>query len=518
MKNLAFDRDVGVHIEYTDETPFGSPIGTRPAWSTREVYANVFAYVTEHGYGNLLRDAPSLLAETVRSPRFAQIAEVKGDRWTLDPAILYPDASRARPVRLNVMRSGSGDVTSAVIPPELWPAMHDLVASLARGFNPREEGFGDHPLAVRQAAAQMLHEFLTHELVHEFSPEELRPQESMAAAPLTFVGHNTVVVRSSNTSVVVDPWFFPASPTNPTVYQPLAVRDIGPVSAILITHTHRDHLDPASLMQFPRNVPVVVPQIEAETLLATDIGLRLRELGFTDVRPLSWNSEVTFGDINVRVLPFYGEQPTDNQVFHPEIRNAGNTYVVRTPELSAAFLADTGADHLGDISSLALRERNERGPVDVVFCGYREWRVYPVQHLSSSVASYLLFVPPELWSSRMRVMSNPHEALDAAERWGARLLLPYADGGAPWHWDLGLGPRLDGGSTDHPEEYDPPPELVLYAASRRAAAPDGGQMASPVGVRILRPGDSVIDPLGEFSVERLNGHSWPYGERTLSAT
>src|SRR5205823_2978303 len=98
---------------------------------------------------------------------------------------------------------------------------------------------------------------------------------------------------------------------------------------------------------------------------------------------------------------------------------------------------------------------------------------------------------------------------DVAEGWGARWLVPYADGGAPWHWNVGLGPRLDGTGSENPG-FDPFPERLADARRTRVVAPDGSTTGSPVEVLLLRPGDSVVDPRGGARRARVAGHGWPY--------
>ena len=52
------------------------------------------------------------------------------------------------------------------------------------------------------------------------------------------------------------------------------------------------------------------------------------------------------GDLTVRALPFYGEQPTDQEGVHPGLRNIGSTWTVKGNGTSAAFFADTGLNEL----------------------------------------------------------------------------------------------------------------------------------------------------------------------------
>jgi hypothetical protein len=210
--------------------------------------------------------------------------------------------------------------------------------------------------------------------------------------------------------------------------------------------------------------------------------------------------------MTVRVLPFHGEQPTDGARLHPEIRMVGNTYVIEGPDHAVAVTADAGRDDLGDAVGVAAEHRDARGPVDLLFSGYRGWLAYPAQHLRSSVARYAWFVPPARWGVRQQLMCDPDDTVTLAEAFGAAVLVPCAAGGAPWYWSAGLGPRLDDQALERPG-FDPRPERVAEAAAERSVWRDGAPVRSPVAVEVLRPGDTRT-PAGE--VHRLPGHAWPY--------
>jgi hypothetical protein len=238
------------------------------------------------------------------------------------------------------------------------------------------------------------------------------------------------------------------------------------------------------------------------------MGARLGELGFTDVVELDWGDETRIGDITVHALPFFGEQPTDSTWLHPEVRNLGCTYLVETPDLVAAFLADSGRDAAGDSRAIPSGPAAALARPDIVFSGYRSWRMRAAQHLFTSVARYLLFVPPEQWARPMQLMNGAPEAVEVAREWGARHLVPYADGGAPWFWEIGLGPRLDGRAHEVPD-FDPFPERVVDAAH-------AGAMDDELDVLVLRPNDSLLgwDDEGGPQRVRLPGNSWPYADPT----
>jgi hypothetical protein len=162
------------------------------------------------------------------------------------------------------------------------------------------------------------------------------------------------------------------------------------------------------------------------------------------------------------------------------------------------------------MKDVAAAWHRRNGPVDVVLSGYRGWITYPVQLLFSSVGRYILFVPPCLWGARFRLMNGVEDAVDLAERWGARYFIPYGDGGAPWHWSIGLGPNLETKEAEHPD-FDPFPERAIHAARCRVRRA-GVICGSNVETLLLRPGDSIRGLPGSVKVVRVPGFAWPFGE------
>jgi L-ascorbate metabolism protein UlaG (beta-lactamase superfamily) len=504
MTRWRLRRDVQLVADYDDRTAFGSPIRSRADHAVRELYRPVVDYVEQHGHDDLVAASPRLLRQVVDSAAFGQIAtrDAAGS-WQLRDEVLYPVLAQAPPRGLRLVQEDRDQERRWELPGDCWPRAHALLAALA--------GAGCEGAAALDADQRaMLTDLEAHALLQPADGATLAAP-ALADADLTFVGHNTVLVSSGTTRLLVDPLLLAGGQEFPAAYQPLQVRDLGPLDAVLITHSHRDHFDVSSLVQIPADTPLVVPRVERETLLAAHMAQRAREVGFTRVIEVDWWQSLRLGDVEVHALPFYGEQPTDGEVLHPAVRNAGNLYLVRTPRFSAAFLVDAGRDGQGDVKQVATQVRARYGPVDVVFSGYRGWLTYPVQHIFSSVARYILFVPPDQWSVRQQIMSSADDALDVAERWGARYLVPYADGGAPWHWRLGLGPRLDA-ERGEVAAFDPFPERVVQAAANRTQTPDGRILGSPVRVLLLRPGDAVCDVAHAARVRRPPGHAWPYAD------
>jgi L-ascorbate metabolism protein UlaG (beta-lactamase superfamily) len=496
VTNAGLADDVSLHVDYADTTPGGSALTRRAESLVREVFAGPLELARSAHPADLVRLGPEALRTVVDSPAFTRLAEREGAAWNVRPELRYPDPSAVQPRWLTVAR-GDGAGIRLAVGDDSWFGVHDVLARLTQG-DATSSWLQSLPRDLQGVVAALDGAGLVTPMEVPL-PEHHRPG-------VTVLGHNTVVVRSYRTAVMVDPLLFSADSANPQTYQPLPLRQIGPINAVLITHSHPDHFAPAALLRLPRETTLIVPHIERETILCFDMAARLRELGFTDVVELDWWSSHTVGDVVVTALPFYGEQPSEADVLHPDVRNSGATFHVKTPDVSAVFLADSGRDHLGDVKEMSRRGRERLGSANLVFSGYRGWITYPLQLLGSSVARYLLFVPPNAWGARHSLMTTAEEAVTIAEVWGADLLVPYADGGAPWHWRIGLGPVLDGTGTEN-VGFDPFPERVAEAAANRVQAFDGSMVPSSVEVRVLRPND-ILRP-GTYEVDRLPGFSWP---------
>lgn len=96
---------------------------------------------------------------------------------------------------------------------------------------------------------------------------------------IQLVRHATLKVAYGGRTFLIDPMFsdageLPAVPNtpnqraNPLVDLPFSVEEVlAGVDAIVITHTHRDHLDEKAMSLLPRNLPVFCQQPDEEMLL-----------------------------------------------------------------------------------------------------------------------------------------------------------------------------------------------------------------------------------------------------------
>jgi hypothetical protein len=312
MTLLQLRATVRLVVEFEDRTRFGSPVTARPDDAVREVFGILLEYAQNHGDAALLREAPRLLQQVVDGEIFNVITQPNGAGfWQIKPEILFPDPAAARPVAISFVSDDTGRHVRAALPLSYWPQVHELVSALS--------GAGCDParLALGPDLSTMVEALQREDLVEAAQAAADPPDSGLAGNNVTFLGHNTVVVRSRSSRVIVDPFLFAAGSAYPASYQPLQLRDVGPVDAVLITHSHPDHFDPASLLRFPPETRMIVPRVDRETILAVAMESRLHELGFANVQVLDWGATALVGDIEVHALPFYGEQPTDCDVLHP---------------------------------------------------------------------------------------------------------------------------------------------------------------------------------------------------------
>ena len=480
--------EIRFSLSYSDETSYGSALtGQCDKFLREHCFPDALKLVAGIGLGQMVKRGSELIANAKKS----SFGELFDSETLLKPEWLYPNSSMVRPKGLLVYGHDGTMIADIELSQPLFSDLAKLLGEWERGSN-----------RPRNASARDLWDaFEDLGLLVE------NPEEPISLSEITFLGHASVVFQTSSARILIDPFFQPKSVAYPKEYQPLSCRELGSIDSVLVTHSHPDHFDLGSLLRVGADTPIVVPSVPRESVLAIDMRSRLEELGFTNVRTTAWWESLKIKDIVVTTLPFYGEQPSTCEVLHPEIRNEGNTYFLEANGFSAAFTVDSGKDIKGDLKAMAIDARRKGKTPTALFGTHRGFALYPIHYLFSSVARYLPFVPEHSWNLRQKMMCDSHDLIDAAELWGAKLLIPYAGGGAPWYWNFGLGPNLDQ-SRKFINEVDPPPSYLKKNVMNRSGARQGGHISSPIDVRILRPNHGLS--YSGKSILTEQHQPWPY--------
>jgi L-ascorbate metabolism protein UlaG (beta-lactamase superfamily) len=212
---------------------------------------------------------------------------------------------------------------------------------------------------------------------------------------LTYVGHATVLAELGGARLLTDPLLGAGILHVRRRVPPPVVEDLEPLTAILISHAHRDHLDHGSLRRLPADCPLIVPR---------GSGATARRGGARDVIELVAGDRVPVGDITVEAV--HAAHDGRRHPVGPPVAALG--YLFEGP-VCVYFAGDT--DLFAGMSGLA-------GRVDVALLPIGGWgpRV-PAGHL------------------------DPHRAAEAVARIRPRIAVPIHWGTLrAWGAQRGLDP------------------------------------------------------------------------------
>ncbi len=109
---------------------------------------------------------------------------------------------------------------------------------------------------------------------------------------IVHLGHAALMYRRGTDFLFFDPWLIPwfAEAPVPSLWTSLLPKP----AAIFLTHDHDDHVDPRTLLAFPKETPVIVPSRADRRALFYDYKALLGGLGFTRVIELAHGESWTF--------------------------------------------------------------------------------------------------------------------------------------------------------------------------------------------------------------------------------
>ena len=186
-----------------------------------------------------------------------------------------------------------------------------------------------------------------------------RPPERVdgAAIRATFIGHSTFLVQTQGVNLLTDPvWARKAGPfglLGPTRATPpaLALEDLPPLDAILLSHNHYDHMDLAALSQLARRRPCPVL-----TPLGNDTILKRHDARI-DTHALDWGQSAFVGPLRVTLEP---AQHWSARGLGDRRRALWGSFMIEGPDGRLYFAGDTG---FGDGALFPAIAARHEGPL-----------------------------------------------------------------------------------------------------------------------------------------------------------
>ena len=235
------------------------------------------------------------------------------------------------------------------------------------------------------------------------------------------LGHAALMYRQRDSFLLFDPWLIPwfAEAPIPSLWTSLLPKP----SAIFLTHDHDDHVDPRTLLAFPKETPVIVPSRKNRRALYYDYRALLDGLGFTRIIELAHGDTWTFDGGGVVSVPFYGECSC-------ELGMPRNCYLIADRGRNVLVHVDSGPTNSGEnavkdgvIDDLV----RQYGPIEIVYA-------QPGQLVElRTFAAYACLSHPGRWlevGENCCVSSDYLAQLASSAR--ARTFIAYANGGADW--------------------------------------------------------------------------------------
>lgn len=191
------------------------------------------------------------------------------------------------------------------------------------------------------------------------------PRDAWRRAPpsglrATWLGHSTLLIEIDGRRVLTDPvWGQRASPSRiagPKRFAPVpvAIKQLPPLDAVIVSHDHYDHLDMAS-------VAALAKATQAPFVTSLGVGAHLEAFGVAPQRIVEldwWESwRLPASELEFSAAPsqhFSGRGLKDRNT------TAWSSFVVRSPRHTVFFSGDTGLT----TEYAAIRERF--GPFDLV--------------------------------------------------------------------------------------------------------------------------------------------------------
>jgi L-ascorbate metabolism protein UlaG (beta-lactamase superfamily) len=209
------------------------------------------------------------------------------------------------------------------------------------------------------------------------------------ALEIAWLGHATALVELDGVRLLTDPLLRGRAGPLVRIVPPVDPADTRAIDAVLLSHLHADHADPASLKRVERLGPLLAP---------AGAGRWLRRRGQRDVHEVRAGDQVQVGDLTVVAVP--AEHDHGRYPLGPRAEPVG--FVIR----------GTRAVHFAGDTDLYENMADLRGTIDVALVPVWGWG-------------------PTLGPGHL----DPARAVRAVQLMGARIAIPI-------HWGTFAMPRL----------------------------------------------------------------------------
>jgi len=209
-------------------------------------------------------------------------------------------------------------------------------------------------------------------------------------AQLTWIGHASFLFTLGGKRILIDPIFAPRlGPVSRLTPPGLPIEELPPIDLVLITHNHRDHLDPWTISRLG-SAPTYVTPLGNAAILAKH--------GASSVSELDWWQTFTLGDLEITLVP-----ARHWSMRFPWDRNDAlwGGFVVRGPEGAVYHSGDTAFfDGFAEIG-------RRLGPID--------WAMLPIGAYEPRWFMEAQHMGPEDAVEAARLLGSPHLV---AMHWG----------------------------------------------------------------------------------------------------
>jgi L-ascorbate metabolism protein UlaG (beta-lactamase superfamily) len=120
---------------------------------------------------------------------------------------------------------------------------------------------------------------------------------------VTFIGHSTFLIQMGGLNLLVDPVFASWLIVLHRVRRPgVALKNLPPIDAVLLTHAHMDHLNLPSLRKIIRHTRELSGKSPV-AVVPWNVADLVQDLGFARVESLQWWQSLRIGNVEITSTP-----------------------------------------------------------------------------------------------------------------------------------------------------------------------------------------------------------------------